>query len=198
MSRASPANEKTWLLELLPDQGEWTEESYLWLTDYTPRLVEFTDGVLEVLPVPTDRHQAILAFLFLAFHSFVTPAGGKVHFAPLRLRLRTGRFREPDLLLLLDARDPRRQDRFWTGADLVLEVVSEDDPDRDLVRKRREYAQARIPEYWLVNPLTEMVVVYRLKGATYQRAGRYGRRDQAVSALLSGFAVDVAKVFDAD
>lgn len=39
--------------------------------------------------------------------------------APLRLRVREGKFREPDLLVLLDARDPRRSNRYWTGADLV-------------------------------------------------------------------------------
>jgi Uma2 family endonuclease len=115
----------------------------------------------------------------------------------LRLRLRAGQFREPDLLLLLDAKDPRRQNRFWTGADLVLEVVSDDDPERDLVRKRREYALAKIPEYWIVNPLTETIVVFRLKGKKYQQAGQYARGSKAGSPLLPGFSVNVAAVFDA-
>jgi Uma2 family endonuclease len=105
-----------------------------------------SDGFVEVLPMPTDRHQAILGFLFLAFHAFVAPLGGKVRFVALRLRLRRGQFREPDLLLLLSAKDPRLQDRFWTGADLVVEVVSKDHPERDLVQKRNDYAQAKIPE----------------------------------------------------
>ena len=34
----------------------------------------------------------------------------------------------------------------------MVEVVSEDDPGRDLVTKRLEYAQAGIPEYWIVDP----------------------------------------------
>ncbi|MDP9373848.1 MAG: Uma2 family endonuclease, partial [Chloroflexota bacterium] len=51
------------VLELLPLQGQWSEELYLWLTDQTNRLVEFTDGYIEVLPMPTDRHQSILLFL---------------------------------------------------------------------------------------------------------------------------------------
>jgi hypothetical protein len=38
----------------------------------------------------------------------------------------SGKFREPDLLLLLSAADKRRQNRFWLGADLALEVVSEE------------------------------------------------------------------------
>jgi Uma2 family endonuclease len=197
-AKTGGARQKELLLELLPDQGSWSDEGYLWLTDHTKRLVEFSDGFVEVLPMPTDKHQSILEFLFLAFHAFVAPQGGKVHVAALRLRLRTGRFREPDLLLVLDAKDPRRQNRFWTGADLVLEVVSEDDPQRDLVQKRHEYAQAKIPEYWIVNPMTETILVYRLKGTRYPKAGQYRRGSKAPSLLLSGFSVDVTDVFDAD
>ena len=63
------------------------------------------------------------------------------------MRVRAGTFREPDLLLLRDRSDPRRQDRFWRGADLVVEVISPDDPDRDLVDKRSDYAEAGIAEY---------------------------------------------------
>jgi hypothetical protein len=96
------------LEELLPPQGSWSEEVYLALTDNCTRLVEFTDGFLEVLPMPTDKHQSVLQFLFLAFLGFVQLRGGKVHFAALRLRIRPGKFREPDLLLLLSATDPRR------------------------------------------------------------------------------------------
>src|SRR5271167_2267123 len=118
------------LAELLPNQGEWSEEEYLVLTEHRNRLVEFTDGFLEALPVPTDKHQAILGYLYIVFLSFVESKGGKVRF--LRLRVRPGKFREPDLLLLLSASDPRRQERFWEGADLALEVVSEERPERDL------------------------------------------------------------------
>src|SRR5947209_3037458 len=91
------------LQEILPAQGTWTDEEYLVLTDHTNRLIEFTDGFLEVLPMPTDRHQTVLQFLFLAFLHLITPRGGKVHFSPLRLRIRPGKYREPDLLLLLAA-----------------------------------------------------------------------------------------------
>ena len=135
----------------------WSEEQYLVLTDSTNRLIEFTDGYLEPLPMPTDRHQAILEFLFLALRTFIRPRGGVVRFAALRLRIGPRKFREPDVLLLLDKSDPRRQNRFWTGADLALEVVSEDKPERDLVEKRGDYAEGRVPEYWIVNPQTETI-----------------------------------------
>jgi hypothetical protein len=54
------------LEELLPPQGRSSEDEYLVLTDHRNRLVEYTDGFLEVLPTPMDKHQSVLKFLFLA------------------------------------------------------------------------------------------------------------------------------------
>jgi Uma2 family endonuclease len=189
---------KDLLEEILPPQGDWTEEEYLVLTGQRNRLIEFTDGFLEVLPMPTDKHQSMLQFLFLAFHHFINLRGGKVHFTPLRLRIRPGKFREPDLLLLLSASDPRRQNRFWLGADLALEVVSEDKPERDLVDKRGDYAEAHIPEYWIVNPRTETITVLRLYDDAYQEAGTYRRGESATSVLMPEFSIAVSAVFDAN
>ena len=47
-------------------QGLWTEQQYLRLTDHSRRLLEFADGSIEVLLMPTDKHQVISRFLFLA------------------------------------------------------------------------------------------------------------------------------------
>ncbi|WP_256868007.1 Uma2 family endonuclease [Candidatus Entotheonella palauensis] len=183
---------------LLPAQGQWSESDYLWLTDRTKSLVELTDGYIEVLPMPTEEHQRIVLFLYRALYNFLTARGmGLVLVAPLRLLLQTGRYREPDVLLLLSRDDPRRSNPFWTGADVVVEVVSPDDPQRDLVQKRREYAAAGIPEYWIVNPADEQIMVLRLEGNEYVEHSVATRGSQATSALLEGFAVDVTETLDA-
>jgi Uma2 family endonuclease len=189
---------KDLLEEILPPQGQWSPEEYLILTEQSNRLVEFTDGFLEPLPIPTDKHQSVLKFLLFAFSAFVEARGGKVQFAPLRLQIRAGKFREPDLLLLLSATDPRRQNRFWLGADLALEVVSEEKPERDLVEKRGDYAEGRVPEYWIVDPQGETITVLSLNGDSYMEAGAYRRGETAESVLLPGFSVAVAAVFAAD
>ena len=186
------------ILDLYPRQGEWTEGEYLDLTDHTQHLIEFTDGYVEVLPMPTDNHQSIFAYLYRVFFAFTGLANGKILFSPLRVRIRARKFREPDLVLVLDAKDPRRQNRYWQGADLVLEVVSADKPERDLVEKRGDYAEAGIPEYWIVNPETETITVLRLEDTAYAEYGVFGRGAEATSALMPGFAVSVDVVFDTD
>ncbi len=179
-------------------QGLWSVEQYLALSQQTNYLIEFTDGVIEVLPVPTRKHQAMSLFLVLAFLAFVRPRGGIVLYAPLRLQVRPGAFREPDILLLCDARDPRNQNEFWLGADLVVEIVSPDNPERDTVEKPHDYAQAAVPEYWIVNPLDETITVLVLEHHGYRTFGVFRRGEQAASRLLEGFAVDVEAVFDAE
>lgn len=183
------------VLELLPEQGELSEADYLWLTDHTRRAIEFVDGAIEVLPMPTRTHQLLLKFLLRLFENAVEPAGGIVLFAPLRLRLREMKFREPDLLLLLDATDPRNGERYWSGADLVLEIVSPDNPERDLVEKRAEYALVGIPEYWIVNPLDSSVTVLTLDGDTYREHGHFIGGAIATSPLIPRLAVDLGALF---
>jgi Uma2 family endonuclease len=184
-------------LDLSPIQGLWTEEQYLALTNQTNQLIEFTDGTIEGLPMPTSSHQVIVAFLFGLFLAVVGQNGGKVLFAPLRLRVRPGKLREPDILMLLNARDPRYQDAYWLGADLVVEVVSPDRPERDTEEKPLDYAEAGIPEYWIVNPLDAAITVLVLDGQAYRLHGRFRRGERATSELLPGFSVSVDEVFDA-
>jgi Uma2 family endonuclease len=184
-------------INLLPLQGLWTTEQYLKLTDQTNQLIEFTDGVIEVLPMPTDKHQAISQLLFLALLAWVQRFGGTVFYAPLRVQVRPGKFREPDLLLLRDPNDPRRQNAFWYGADLVVEIVSPDKPERDTDEKPIDYSEARIPEYWIVNPLDETITVLTLGNDAYRTHGTFKRGDQATSVCLDGFRISVDAVLDA-
>jgi Uma2 family endonuclease len=185
------------VLSLDPLQGHWTEEQYLLLSNQTNRLLEYTDGYIEVLPMPTDKHQVISRLLFFALFAFVQRFGGTVFYAPLRVQVRTGKFREPDLLVLLDEDDPRRQNAFWLGADLVVEIVSPDNPERDTEEKPLDYAATGIPEYWIVNPLTATITVLVLESESYTEHGVFHRGDQATSKLLEGFSVSVDEVLDA-
>ena len=184
--------------DAMPTQGCWSDEHYLWLTDRTRRLIELTDGRVEVLPMPTERHQIILLFLYRLFYAHLQepPRDGVVVTSGLRMRVREGKFREPDLLLLRDRSDSRRRDRFWLGADLVAEIVSPDDPARDLVVKRADYAEASVPEYWIVHPDSETVTVLTLAGNAYVEHGVFARGDTATSPLLDGAVVDVTALFD--
>ena len=76
-----------------------------------------------------------------------------------------------------------------------MEVVNPDDPRRDTVTKRREYAQAGIPEYWIADPTNASITVLTLRGQEYALHGEYLAGEEALSVLLQGFKVDVGNVF---
>jgi len=188
--------EPAWdIARLFPDQGAWSEDDYLALD--TNHLVEFTDGRVEVLPMPKTSHQRIVQYLSNQLQSFASARNlGTALFAPLRVRLRGNKYREPDVVFMLAEHADRMGEDYWDGADLVMEVVS-DDPEsreRDLERKRKDYASAGIPEYWIVDPLERKIVVLKLAGKSYAVHGEYADGARAESALLEGFGVDASEV----
>jgi Uma2 family endonuclease len=196
-----PEPEYAWdIARLYPPQGMWSEGEYLYLTNPSNNPVEFTDGRVEVLAMPKMSHQLILAFLYDLLSKFVRQRDlGKVLFAALRVRLRPGMIREPDIVFMKKEHVGRMGEDFWEGADLVMEIVSEgaESRRRDFIDKRREYAQGKIPEYWIVDPQEQRITVLRLNGSEYIVHGEFAPGQIATSALLPGFVADVAAVFNA-
>jgi Uma2 family endonuclease len=190
--------EPTWDLALFyPAQGDWSEEEYLELG--TNWMVEFVDGCLEVLPMPTFKHQFIVRYLFGLLETFVlTRKLGVAVFAPTPVKLWPGRLREPDIIFVKKSR-LRNVRKPPKGADLVMEVVSEGTRNRkhDLQTKRKEYAKALIPEYWIVDPKKQRITVLTLGGSKYRVHGEFGPGEVATSVLLPEFSVSVSEAFAA-
>jgi Uma2 family endonuclease len=187
--------EPTWdIARLFPAQGCWSEEDYFALD--TNQLVEYCDGFLEFLPMPTIFHQLILQFIYERLKSFVVANDlGTVVIAGYKVRLRVRKYREPDILFIKAAHRSRIKKQFCEKADLVIEVLSEENRPHDIKKKRIEYAQAGIPEYWIVDPEGETITVLVLKSRqkSYTKFGVFGKGTQAASKLLAGFTVDVTE-----
>ncbi|MCY3787978.1 MAG: Uma2 family endonuclease, partial [Gemmatimonadetes bacterium] len=66
-----------------------------------------------------------------------------------------------------------------------------DRPQRDLVAKRTDYAEAGIPEYWIADPRNATIQVLALESERYVEHGVFARGDTATSRLLDGLSVDV-------
>ena len=185
---------------LYPQQGEWSEEDYLKLTDHANRRIEFSNGRLEFLPMPTEIHQALTQFLLFALHQFVDQRKlGKVYSNGIRLRIRPRKVRLPDVIFLHRDHFHARHNRVWDGADLVMEVVSDSpgDRQRDYEEKLVDYAEAKVAEYWIIDRERQIVIVHQLAGSKYSQLGEFCRGQTAVSALLDGFGVDVGSLFAA-
>ncbi len=191
--------EPTWeIAYLYPLQGTWSESEYMSLRP--SRIIEYSHGHLEVHEVPTTSHQRILLFLYNLLSQFVNARKlGEVLVAPLRIKLGPEKYREPDIVFMSAEHASRRGEEYWLGADLVMEVVSEGDRnrERDLQKKREEYALAEIPEYWIVDLHERRIAVLRLQGEQYALHGEFKAGATATSALLPGFSVNVTDMFAA-
>jgi Uma2 family endonuclease len=188
------------LATLYPEQGGWTEEEYLRLTDHSNHRIEFTDGRLEFVAMPTEVHEALVQFLLFAILPFVEQRElGKVYSVGIRLRIRPRKVRLPDIIFLHKDNFHARHNRAWDFADLVMEVVSDDPKDRtrDYEEKLFDYAEARIPEYWIIDPDRQVVIVHKLNGDLYTIHGEFKSGEQATSVRVEGFSVDVAALFAA-
>lgn len=198
----TPSHEPEYAWEvatLYPPQGEWSEKAYLGLTDHAERRIELANGRLEFLPMPTEIHEALIQFLYMALYGYVDQHTlGKVYCSGIRVRIRPGKVRLPDVVFLYKDHYHLRHNRVWDGADIVMEVVSDDprDRERDYQEKLVDYAEANVAEYWIVDPERRVVIVHQLRNNKYEVVSEYASGQQAYSEMLPGeFAVDVQALF---
>jgi Uma2 family endonuclease len=175
------------LIDLLPAPGEWTEADYYPFSE-RGRLVELSDGNLEIIDLPTDFHQLILVRLSSALHVFVTARKlGHVRFAPLPVRLWSGKIREPDLMFM-SAVHASRIGAYWGVPDLAVEILSPGSVYKDREIKRKEYAAAGVVEYWIIDPESRTVDIYKA-GKHLTCAG------VLTSDLFEDFSMPLAELF---
>jgi Uma2 family endonuclease len=78
---------------------------------------------------------------------------------------------------------------------LVVEVVSEDDEERDTVTKRLEYAEAGIPHYWILDPNRKTALTLVLQEGRYEVAGEFSGDAALTSDLFPGLEVPLSRLF---
>ena len=183
---------------MLPAQGSWSEEDFLKF--HTNRMAELVDGRLEILPMPTLKHQRIVIWLLDAFRRVVSnESNATVLLAPLPTRLFPGTIREPDLLYISPENAPAPDVEYPSHLDLALEIVSpgKDARQRDYEDKRIDYARAGISEYWIVDPQENQVTVLVLRDGAYTEHGVFRIGDVASGLLLPALQVDVRAMLSA-
>jgi Uma2 family endonuclease len=189
-----PTRSQRWL-----NQRLWSEREYLAL-EIQSRM-EYSQGRIRVLPSVTCLHQVVLMAALAQLNDFTKCRQlGRALFLGIRVKLAEGEFREPDIVFLKKEHFQGRHDEYWEGVDLVMEVLLDDarSRPRDEVTKRREYASAGIPEYWIIDPRDKRITVLALAGKVYRVHGEFKPGSVANSVLLPGFTLGVDAVLNAD
>jgi Uma2 family endonuclease len=108
--------------------------------------------------------------------------------------------RNPDLLICTEAQwqvvRSQTKAEFLTGNPplMTVEVVSPGNPKKDTQDLVVEYANAQIQEYWIVNPIDEVVSIYVLDGQAYLLKGKYRGEQLVESELLTHWNATAAEM----
>ncbi len=188
------------MLTLLPRFE--TFEEYISYNDNSEKLYELFNGELIEVPPESGLNVEIANRLFFTFALMLGTDRVRGHGLELEVRGEP-KNRYPDLTIIgaehiqqLSKRNTIRL--FMAPPLLVVEIVSpgEIQRDRDYIAKRLQYQDCGIPEYWIVDPKTQSILVLELKGDTYREVGNWAGDDLVVSPQFKAdLNLKVSEVF---
>lgn len=145
----------------LPKKQTYTSEDYWNLPD--GQRAELIDGKLYNIAPPYRLHQELVMELSAIIRQHIKEhAGGcKVYPAPFAVNLTANDkiWVEPDISVICDK--SKLSDRGCEGApDWIIEIVSPSTARMDYSVKLFKYRTAHVREYWIVNPMKDVVLTY--------------------------------------
>ena len=179
-------------------------EEYLSYNDDSGKLYELFNGELIEMPPESGLNVQIANRIFLIFALILGTDRVRGHGLELEVRGEP-KNRYPDMTLLraehIQQLAKRNTIRLSMSPPLlVIEVVSpgELQRERDYIAKRSQYQDCGIPEYWIVDPQTETIMVLELTGTSYTEFGSFGRDDLLLSPQFPQLNLKVGQVFDGE
>lgn len=158
-----------------PVESALTYADYLALPDTGSRL-ELIEGTPVAMAGPGRLHQAAVTEVVRQLGNQLLGKPCRPYVAPFDVRLAQAGEAEgeernvlqPDVFVVCD-RSKERERSLLGAPDFVLEVTSPSTSSRDHIAKRHLYEAAGVREYWLFDPDTRLLHLYR------REEGRFGR-----------------------
>jgi Uma2 family endonuclease len=179
-----------------------TFEDYLNYNDNSEKLYELFNGELIEMRPESGFNVQIATFLLIQFASFVGYRRVRGHGLELEVRGEP-KNRYPDLTIIqeehiqqLSARNTLRLS--MSPPILVIEIVSpgEIQRERDYIAKRTQYQDCGIPEYWIVDPQTQTILILELTAQTYTEVGIFSENDFLLSPHFPEFNLTVNQILN--
>jgi Uma2 family endonuclease len=168
---------------------------------------EIIEGELYVTAAPGDEHQGVIAALLVALETWRRAGGGGRLRAGIGLIFSRRDGVIPDLVwaapdqlpaMLIDPATGRRDGKWHRAPALVVEVLSPgaENAERDRETKLTLYDRRGVREYWIVDPVSRAVEVYRRREGALQLAATVLQGETLTSPQLPGLALPVAGLFE--
>jgi Uma2 family endonuclease len=179
-------------------------EEYLSYDDGTENLYELFNGELVVVPPESGLNVEIATFLLVHFARLLGHQRVRGHGLELEVSGEP-KNRYPDLTIVhpehIQQLKQRNTLRLTMAPPLlVVEVVSSGElqRDRDYVAKRMQYQQRGIPEYWLIDPQLQTVLVLELTPHGYTDGTTFTASDKIRSPQFDELHLTAAEILQAD
>lgn len=190
-------------LSQLDLNGTYSYADYLkW--QFEERVELLRGKIFPMSPAPSIKHQEIASNLHYSFRINFEHKDCKVYFAPIDVRLYNHKKSrkvsqdiytvvQPDLCVICDQSKLDKQG--CNGApELVVEILSPGNTRREMQDKFDLYQEAGVQEYWLVQPLEKVVLVYTLNEKE-QYIGLRPAIENIVSPYFPDLKMTIAEVF---
>jgi Uma2 family endonuclease len=154
---------------------------------------EWVDGEIIMTSPASAQHQRITVFLASILLAYTeSHALGVVFSDRFQMKLtRSGR--EPDLLFVATEHLDRLKPTYLDGpADLAVEIMSPESIGRDRGDKFKEYEEAGVPEYWLIDPERQQADFYQQDARGYYHPILPDAEGIYHSSVVKGFGLRIA------
>ena len=168
--------------------------------------VELIKGwIYRMSPDPRRKHQRVSFKLTLVFGNFFNSCDCQIYEAPFDVRLKKNigadceidTVVQPDICVFCDL--TKLDDRGGIGApDLIVEITSDSTMKKDYNEKFNIYEENGVREYWIVNPDSQCVEIFKLENEKYESIGVFNINDGATevsSFIFPELKVNLVEVF---
>lgn len=168
--------------------------------------VELIKGFIHrMTPAPAPVHQKIAKKLVLRIGNFLEDKKCEMYFAPFDVRLPGFKKQlddelvytvvQPDLFVVCDT--DKIDDRGCLGApDLVVEILSPGNSNKEMDIKFDLYEENGVKEYWLVNSSEKVIFVYILEGDRFIGLKPFTEDDEISPKLFPELRFPVKGIFE--
>jgi Uma2 family endonuclease len=173
-----------------------------YLTWQFDEMVEIIKGkIFKMSPAPNTKHQDISVNLTRELSVFLKKKPCKLFAAPFDVRFVKNiedktitTVTQPDLCVICDP--AKIDERGCVGApDFIIEILSPATKSKDIHEKFDLYQEFGVSEYWIVDPLSQIVDVFLLKDGHYQLKGKYTNDDKIEVNTLAGLVIELNDIF---
>lgn len=123
---------------------------------------EIIAGEVVMMAPPAIRHVQVAGNIYRIFSNFLRHRRCRAFPDGMALYFEDGDMFIPDGMIVCD-KSKIRADGVHGAPDLVVEVLSPSSVNRDRGVKKAAYERIGVREYWIVNPLSKEIEVYRQK-----------------------------------